>query len=97
MSCEPEGPGDNQACDCCVNPRDQAVDCCVNSKDQAGDCCVNPKDQAGDCCVNPKDQEITRRVIVAESLFVKMVAESIQPFLSAGGPLQESREGDVSR
>ena len=46
-----------------------------------------------DCCVNRKDQEITRRVIVAESLFVKMVAEPTQPFLSAGRPFQESREG----
>ena len=69
---------------------------------QAGDCCVNSKDQeitrrVGDCCVNPKDQEITRRVIVAESLFVNMVAERTQSFVSAGRPFQESREGDISR
>ena len=63
---------------------------------QAGDC-VNPKDQEGDCCVNPEDQEITRRMIVAESLLVKMVAEPTQPVLSAGRPFQESCEGDVSR
>ena len=47
--------------------------------------------------MNPKDQEITRRVIVAESLFVNMVAERTQPFVSAGRPFQESREGDISR
>ena len=52
--------------------------------------------EAGDYCVNPKDQEITRWVIVTESLFVNMVAEPT-PFLSAGRPFQESREGDVSR
>ena len=51
----------------------------------------------GDCCMNPKDQEINRRVIVAKSLFVNMVAERTQSFISAGTPFQESHEGDVSR
>ena len=65
---------------------------------QAGDCCEpkGPRDHQGDCCVNSQDQEITRRVIVAETLFVNIFAEHTQPFISAGGPFQESREGDLS-
>ena len=42
------GPGDHQAGDCCVNPKDQEI----------------TRRRSGQCCVNPKDQEITRRVIV---------------------------------
>ena len=37
MLCEPEGPGDHQAGDCCVNPKDQEITrqlIVVNPKDQ---------------------------------------------------------------
>ena len=94
--------------DCCVNAKDQEITRRViivwtlgTRRSPDGWLLCEPKGpghhQTGDCSGNPKDQEITRRVIVAESLFVNMVAERTQPFVSAGRPFQERREGDVSR
>ena len=108
LLCEPKEPGDHQAGDYCVNPKDQEITRWVivawsqRTRRSPGRWLLcehkGPGDhQTGDWCVNPEDQEITRRVIVAESLFVNMVAEPTQPFLSAGRPFQESREGHVSR
>ena len=60
MLCEPKIPGDHQAGQCCVNPKDQEITRRVLCEPK------RPGDhQASDCCVNFKDQEITRRVSVA--------------------------------
>ena len=52
--CEPKRPGDHQAGDFCVNPKDQEITRWISV--------------VCDCCVNHKDQEITRRVIVVWTL-----------------------------
>ena len=75
LLCEPKGPGDHQAGDYCVNPKDQQITRRVivvwtqrtrRSPDRWLLC--KPKGQgdhqAGDYCVNSKEQEITRWVIV---------------------------------
>ena len=73
--CQPKGPGDHQAGDCCVNPKDQEITRQVSvastqrtTRLPGGSVLRQPKEpgdhQAGVCCVNPKDQEMTRRVIV---------------------------------
>ena len=71
MLCEPKGPGDHQASQCCVNPNDQEINRRVivvltqrTRRLPGGSVLRQPKEpgdnQAGDCCVKPKDKEITR-------------------------------------
>ena len=72
MLCEHKGPGDHQAGQCCVNPKDQEITrrviVVLTQKTRRPPVLCEPKrpgdHQAGQCCVNPKDQEITRRVSV---------------------------------
>ena len=75
LLCQPDGPRDQQAGDCCLNPKDQEITrrvivvCTLRTNIPPGGWLLcehkGPGDnQVGDCSVNPKDQEIIRRVIV---------------------------------
>ena len=76
--CQPKGPGDHQAGDCCMNQKDQEITRRVTvvwtqkTRSPGGSVLFEPKGpidhQMGQCCVNPKDQEITRRVILVWTL-----------------------------
>ena len=60
MLYEPKGPGDHQAGDCCVNPKDPEITRRVSVASMQR----TRRSPVGYCCVNPKDREITRRVSV---------------------------------
>ena len=73
LLCELKGPGDHQAGDCCVKPKDQEISRWVivvwtqrTRKSPGRWLLCEPKGpgdhQVVDCCVNSKEQEITRRV-----------------------------------